>query len=51
MDNFRFCSPTYFDFGKGTENDAGELVFELDGGNISFTLNDEFVKDLKTKTK
>ena len=32
-------------------NDAGELVFELDGGNISFTLNDEFVKDLKTKTK
>ena len=32
-------------------NDAGELVFELDGGNISFTLNDEFVKDLKAKTK
>ena len=32
-------------------NDAGELVFELDGGNISFALNDEFVKDLKTKTK
>ena len=30
-------------------NDAGQLVFELDGGNISFTLNDEFVKDLKTK--
>ena len=32
-------------------NDAGQFVFELDGGNISFTLNDEFVKDLKTKTK
>ena len=32
-------------------NDAGQLVFELDGGNISFALNDEFVKDLKTKTK
>ena len=32
-------------------NDAGQFVFELDGGNISFTLNDEFVKDLKAKTK
>lgn len=26
MNNFRFYSPTYFVFGKGTENEAGQCV-------------------------
>jgi alcohol dehydrogenase YqhD (iron-dependent ADH family) len=34
MDNFRFCSPTYFDFGKGTESDAGELVKKYGGTKV-----------------
>ena len=34
MDNFRFCSPTYFAFGKGTENDAGELVKKFGGTKV-----------------
>ena len=34
MDNFRFCSPTYFDFGKGTENDAGDLVRKFGGTKV-----------------
>ena len=34
MDNFRFCSPTYFVFGKGTESDAGELVKKYGGTKV-----------------
>lgn len=34
MENFRFCSPTYFAFGKGSENDAGELVKEFGGTRV-----------------
>lgn len=31
MDNFTFYSPTYFAFGKGTENDAGKYVKKFGG--------------------
>ncbi|MGI6005542.1 MAG: iron-containing alcohol dehydrogenase [Christensenellales bacterium] len=31
MDNFFFCSPTYFEFGKGTEAKSGELVKRFGG--------------------
>ena len=34
MDNFKFWSPTFFDFGKGTESDAGELVKQFGGSKV-----------------
>ncbi|MEE0946817.1 MAG: iron-containing alcohol dehydrogenase [Acutalibacteraceae bacterium] len=34
MDNFTFCSPTYFSFGKGTENSVGELVKKFGGSKV-----------------
>jgi alcohol dehydrogenase YqhD (iron-dependent ADH family) len=34
MDNFSFCSPTYFAFGKSTENRAGELVRQFGGSKV-----------------
>jgi hypothetical protein len=34
MDNFTFYSPTFFDFGKDTENDAGELVRRFGGHKV-----------------
>ena len=34
MDNFTFYSPTYFVFGKGTENQTGELVKKYGGHKV-----------------
>ncbi len=34
MDNFSFYSPTFFSFGKGTENQAGELVRKFGGNKV-----------------
>ena len=34
MENFKFWSPTFFDFGKGTESDAGELVKQFGGSKV-----------------
>ncbi len=34
MDNFHFYSPTYFQFGKGGENEAGKLVKRFDGHKV-----------------
>ncbi len=34
MDNFMFCSPTYFSFGKGMENSVGELVKKFGGSKV-----------------
>ena len=34
MDNFTFYSPTYFVFGKGEENNAGELVKKFGGTRV-----------------
>lgn len=34
MDNFVFYSPTYFAFGKGTENQAGALVKKFGGSKV-----------------
>ncbi len=34
MNNFTFYSPTFFDFGKGTESDAGKLVKRFGGSKV-----------------
>jgi hypothetical protein len=34
MDNFTFYSPTYFAFGKGTENEAGSYVKRFGGSRV-----------------
>lgn len=34
MDNFTFYSPTFFAFGKGTENDAGKYVKRFGGSRV-----------------
>ena len=34
MENFTFYSPTYFAFGKGTENQAGKLVKQFGGSRV-----------------
>ena len=34
MDNFTFYSPTYFAFGKGTENEAGHYVKRFGGSRV-----------------
>ena len=34
MLNFNFCSPTYFEFGKGAENEVGKLVKRFNGSKI-----------------
>ena len=34
MDNFTFYSPTFFSFGKDTENQAGELVKRFGGSKV-----------------
>lgn len=34
MDNFTFYSPTYFDFGKDTENHVGNLVKQFGGTKV-----------------
>lgn len=34
MENFAFYSPTYFLFGKGTENQAGDLVKRFGGSKV-----------------
>jgi len=34
MDNFSFYSPTYFEFGKGTEGEAGKLVKRFGGSKV-----------------
>ena len=34
MDNFIFCSPTEFVFGKGTENDCGKYVRKHGGNKV-----------------
>lgn len=34
MDNFTFYSPTYFAFGKGTENEAGAYVKRFGGSKV-----------------
>ena len=34
MENFEFYSPTYFVFGKGTENRTGELVKKYGGHKV-----------------
>jgi alcohol dehydrogenase YqhD (iron-dependent ADH family) len=31
MENFKFCSPTFFEFGRGTENKVGALVKHFGG--------------------
>ena len=34
MDNFNFYSPTEFVFGKGRENEAGQLVKKYGGTKV-----------------
>ena len=34
MDNFTFYSPTYFVFGKGTENETGHYVKRFGGSRV-----------------
>ena len=34
MDNFTFYSPTYFVFGKGTENETGKYVKRYGGHKV-----------------
>ncbi|MGH4117413.1 iron-containing alcohol dehydrogenase [Clostridium sp.] len=34
MENFKFYAPTYFSFGKGSENDVGELVKRFGGTKV-----------------
>ena len=34
MDNFNFCSPTEFIFGKGTENGCGQLIKKYGGKKV-----------------
>ena len=34
MNNFTFYSPTYFEFGKGTEAKTGELVKRYGGHKV-----------------
>ena len=34
MNNFDFCSPTYFAFGKGKENDVGKLIKKFGGTKV-----------------
>jgi alcohol dehydrogenase YqhD (iron-dependent ADH family) len=34
MDNFTFCTPTFFAFGKDTENDAGTYVKRFGGSKV-----------------
>ena len=34
MDNFNFYSPTYFAFGRDTENQAGSLVRRFGGSRV-----------------
>lgn len=34
MDNFTFYAPTYFVFGKDTENKAGEYVKKFGGSKV-----------------
>lgn len=34
MDNFTFYSPTYFAFGKGTENETGKYVKKYGGHKV-----------------
>ncbi len=34
MESFNFYSPTYFDFGKGTESNAGQLVRQFGGSKV-----------------
>ena len=34
MQNFSFCSPTYFEFGKNTESKAAELVKKFGGNKV-----------------
>ena len=34
MDNFTFCSPTYFSFGKDAENGTGSLVKRFGGSKV-----------------
>jgi len=34
MNNFTFYSPTYFAFGKGTENEAGRLIRRFGGSKV-----------------
>ena len=34
MNNFTFYSPTYFVFGKDTENQAGEYVKKFGGSKV-----------------
>ncbi|MCL2035947.1 MAG: iron-containing alcohol dehydrogenase [Oscillospiraceae bacterium] len=59
MQNFNFCSPTYFEFGKNSEAQAGELVrkyggkkvlLHYGGGSIKKSgLYDRVVKSLSDK--
>lgn len=34
MDNFTFYAPTYFVFGRDTENEAGEYVRKFGGSKV-----------------
>mgnify|MGYP002512403144 CR=1 FL=1 len=34
MNNFHFYSPTYFEFGKETEHEAGKLVKRFGGSKV-----------------
>ncbi|MCL2071510.1 MAG: iron-containing alcohol dehydrogenase [Oscillospiraceae bacterium] len=34
MQNFNFCSPTYFEFGKGSENKSAELIKKFGGTKV-----------------
>jgi hypothetical protein len=34
MNNFNFCSPTHFEFGRGTETKAAELIRRFNGGKV-----------------
>jgi hypothetical protein len=36
MNNFSFCSPTYFEFGRETECKVGELVRRFNGSKVLF---------------
>ena len=45
MNNFTFYSPTYFVFGKGTENEAGQYVSRFGGSKVLIHYGEVLLKD------
>ena len=44
MENFNFCAPTYFAFGKNSEDNAGKLVKKFGGSKVLIHYGSESVK-------